>query len=380
MKTAVAVFALYCCLSVAQGIAAEQGGLIDTGSGEVSPIVESVVNNFRMLLEGSTIIVVNTDGDEQRELAKVKSFLAGKKRFSDAPEILESVKKQFRTNKTGFSHPIWLSDDSAKGNACVLGVRQNKRLSYTSLVSAKIDQPLITGNGVRPIDGEVIHASIIAHEMYHCYEYLNGSMVDFWGNAIKMRMAYAMHRSESAADAYAALYVLRNYDAMTTLRTLMEFRRIGMLNSDVEHNTSLTVESILKSFNRERLAMMSSVELVRMAADIRDEKVMDEKTFVTLKKSAIEITSAYRSLLSEFHGLGLKQGQQQLLIETAMLMDDAPQNIQLTTRVLNEITASLYKIGAGGAVSSRYFQPLLERFVIHASPKLRIAADEVRRF
>lgn len=346
------------------GIAPALDEQIVTDSGEVSRIVESVINEFKMLMKDSTIIVVNTDGDERQELAKIESFLASKKGVVDAPKIMESVKKQFRTDKIGFAHPIWLSDESANGNACVLGVRQNALASYTSLISAKIDKPLIKGNAVRPIDGKLIQAGIIAHEMYHCYEYMNGSMMDFWDKAIKMRTAaYAMHRSESVADAYATLYVLKNFDAMTSLRTLVEFRKIGMLNSDVEHNTSLTVERILSSFDREQFAKMSPAELIRMAADIRDDTVMDEKTFVAVKKTAIELTGAYRSLLSEFHGLGLKNGEQQLKIETAMLMDDAPQNIQLTRRVLNEITASLYEIGAGDAVSSRYFQPLLERYI-----------------
>lgn len=380
MQTALYVLALFCCLVTSQRAAAEQGGLIYAESGKLTPLVKSVVNNFKPLLKGSTIIVVNTDGDEQRELAKVESLLAGKKGIADAPRIVESIRAQFRRDKTGFSHPIWLTDNRAQGNACVLAVRQNGQASYTSLVSRKIDEPLISGNRVRPLDGEVIRASVIAHEMYHCYEYLSSSMMDFWGKALETRMAYAMHRSESAADAYATLYVLQHYDALTTLRTLMEFRRIGMLNSDVEHNTSLTVEQVLKSFNRDRLAMMTPEELILMAADIRDDKVMAEKTFVSLKKSSIEITGAYLSLLSGLPGLDLKREKNQLLIETAMLMDDAPRDGRLTARVLDEISASLYKVGAGEAVSSKYFQPLVGRYAMKVNPRLSVATYEARSF
>jgi hypothetical protein len=380
MKTALSALALLCCLVAGQPVEAAQGGLIYAESGKLSPLVESVVKNFQGLLDGSTIIVVNTDGDEQRELAKVESFLANKKGVAEAPQIVESIRKQFRRDKTGFSHPIWLTDDSAQGNACVLAVRRNGQASYTSLVSKKIDTPLIAGNQVRPLDGEAIQASVVAHEMYHCYEYLRGSMTTFWEQALRTRLAYAMHRSESAADAYAALYVLQNYDALTTLRTQMEFRRIGMLNSDVEHNTSLTVEQVLKSFNRDQLAMMTPEELIRLAADIRDDNVMDEQTFVSLKKSSIEITGAYLSLLSRLPGLDLKKEKTQLLIETMMLMDDAPRDSRLTARVLDKISASLYKVGAGEAVSSKYFQPLVEQYAMKTNPRLSVAAYEARPF
>ena len=380
MKTALYLLALFCCLAAAQPAAAAQGGLIYAESGELSPLVKSLVNNFQGLLEGSTIIVMNTDGDEQHELAKVEAFLAGKKGFAEVPQIVASVRTQFRRDKTGFSHPIWLTYNGAHGNACVLAVRQNGQATYTPLVSKKIDTPLIAGNRVRPLDGEVVQASVIAHEMYHCYEYLRGSMTAFWQQALETRLAYATHRSESAADAYAALYVLQNYDDLTTLRTLMEFRRIGMLNSDVEHNTSRTVEQVLKSFNRDQLAMMTPEELILMAADIRNDTIMDEKTFVALKKSSIEITGAYLSLLSGLPGLDLKRGETQLLTETTMLMDDAPQDIRLTAHVVDEISASLYKIGAGKAVSSKYFQPLVKRYAMKVNPRLSVAAYEARSF
>jgi hypothetical protein len=380
MRTTVGVFALFYCFALTPDVAAAQEGPVATERAALAPGVESIVNNFKPLLKGSTIIVVNTDGDEQQELAKVESFLAGKKGGADTLEIMASVKRQFRTDTIGFSHPIWLSDRSATGNACVLGVRQNTPASYTALVSEKIDKPLMKGTALWPIDSEVIQASIVAHEMYHCYEYMRGSMLDFWSNALQMQMAYAVHRSESVADAYATLYVLQHYDAMPTLRTMMEFRRIGMMNSDVEHNTSMTVEPILKHFKRHQLAMKSPAELIRMAAEMRDGTIMNEKAFVSLKKSAIEITGAYRGLLSEFQGLGLKKGKAQLQMESDMLLDDAPRDRQLTARVLSEITTSLYKIGAGSAVSSRYYQPLLQRYAIHEHPALRMVAEEIQRF
>lgn len=368
MKGVLVGLAFYGLVCVAQSAAVEHGGLVDAESGEVSPDVAHVVNNFRTLLDGSRIIVVNAGGDERRELAKIESFLARHQGFTDAPEILQAVKAQFRTSRVGFSFPIWLSDDSAKGNACVLGVRPKEALSFKSLVSAKIAQPLIAGSRVRPIDNEVIRASVIAHEMFHCYEYLKGSSHDFWSKAMKMRGAYATHRSESAADAYAALYVLQNFDAKPSLRTLMEFRKLGMLNSDVEHNTSQTVEFLLKTFDWEQLVKLSSDELVRMAAAISEDKAMSETSFLAMKKSAIDVTSAYQGLLAEYPELDVKQWQKQLRIETAMsMLVDAPQDPRLEAQILIEIAASLYKIGAGTAVSSRHFQSLLERYFVHAS-------------
>lgn len=386
MKAALVLFALVSCCAMLQRGAAAQDGYIVMDRTKISPVVQSIVDNFKPLLPGSTIIVVNTGGDEQLALAQIESFLVRQKEIADAvevpeiPVILASIKQQFRTDKRGFSHAIWLSDDRATGNACVLGVRQNAPASYTTLVSKKIDEPLISGHTVRPLDAQAIQASVIAHEMYHCYEYLKGSKLDFWRQAFETRMAYAVHRSESAADAYAALYVLQNYDALNTLRTLMEFRRIGMLNSDVEHNSSLTVEAILKTFKRDQLAKIAPVKLIHLAGAMRDETIMDEEAFVALKKSSIELTGAYRSLLSEFQGLGLKNGKAQLEIESAQLMDDAPRDSQRTARVLYEITASFYKIGAGSAVSSRYYQPLLERYQSKEPLTTKIAAEETRGF
>ncbi len=355
------VFALLGCLVASDSVAAP-GSLLSAESGKVSPLVESVVNSFQMLLPDSTIIVVSTDGDERREMAKVASFLKGKSLDGNPQQIVESVRQQFRRDKTGFSHPIWLSDTRARGNACVLGVQQDGQATHASLLSKKIGDALISGNRVRPIDAEVVQASIIAHEMYHCYEYLRGSMTDFWEDALQYRLAYATHRSESAADAYAALYVLQHYDALDTLRMLTEFRKIGMLNSDVEHNTSRTVEYVLASYNNSRLIRMVPGRLALLAEDIRNDRVMDEKTFVSLKKSSIEITGAYIGLLSERPGLNVKREKAQLLTEKMTLMDDTPQNSRLTAYVMNEISASLHKIGARQAATSKYFKPLMERY------------------
>jgi len=369
MKSVAYLWALFCCLVIVPPASAAQSGLIYAETGKVSPLVESVVNSFQTLLRGSTIIVVSVDGDERQEMAKIASFLDSKKTVKDAPQIIESIRKQFRRDTTGFTRPIWLSDNNAKGNACVLAVRQNEQATYANLLSKKIDEALVSGNRLMPLDVEVIQASIVAHEMYHCYEYLRGSMVTFWEGALETRLAYSMHRSESAADAYAALYVLQNYDAVNTVRMQMEFRRIGMLNADVEHNTAQTVEHVLTSFNNRRLTRMATGRLILMAEDIRNDKVMDEQTFVSLKKSSIEITGAYISLLSERPGLNIKREKAQLLIEKMALMDNTPQNIRLTAYVMNEISASFHKIGARAAVSSKYFQPLMERYAMKKTPE-----------
>jgi len=369
MKSVAYLWALFGCLAIVQPASAAQSGLIYAETGQVSPMVESVVNSFQTLLRGSTIIVVSIDGDERQEMAKIASFLESKKIAKDAPEIIESVRKQFRRDKTGFARPIWLSDSNAKGNACVLAVRQNEQASYTNLLSKKIDEALVSGNRLNPLDAEVIQASIVAHEMYHCYEFLRSSMLAFWEDALASRLAYSKHRSESAADAYAALYVLQNYDAVDTVRMQIEFRRIGMLNSDVEHNTAQTVEHVITSFNNRRLIRMATGRLILMAEDIRNDKVMDEQTFVSLKKSSIEITGAYISLLPERPGLNIKREKALLLIEKMALMDDAPQNIRLTAYVMNEVSASFHKIGARAAVSSKYFQPLMERYAMKMMPE-----------
>ena len=192
--------------------------------------------------------------------------------------------------------------------------------------------------------------------------------MSFWEEALLSRLSYAMHRSESAADAYAALYVLQTYDAVNTIRMLMELRRIGMLNSDVEHNTARTVEHVLASYNNRTLTRMVPARLVLLAEDIRNEKVMDESTFVSLKKSSIEITGAYINLLPERSGLNIKREKAQLLTEKMALMDGAPQNIRLTAYVMNEISGSLHKIGAGPAASSKYFQPLMDRYAQRSIP------------
>ncbi|MBT9567922.1 MAG: hypothetical protein IV085_06450 [Thiobacillus sp.] len=362
MKPAAYSFVGFVCLCMLPSVVFAQRELISAESGRVAPLVESVVNDFQILLRESTIIVLSTDGDEQREMAKLGAFLKSRNVVEDAPQIMASVRKQLRRDKTGFSHPIWLTDHSAKGNACVLAVRQNESGAPAALVSKKIGDALISGKRLKQTDGDVIQASIIAHEMYHCYEYLRAPMTAFWEDAMRSRLTYAMHRSESAADAFAALYVLQNYDAVDTVRMLMEFRRIGMLNSDVEHNTARTVEHVLTAHNNRLLPRMAPGRLVLMAEDIRNEKVMDENTFVALKKSSIEITGAYINLLPESGGLNLKHEKAQLLSEKLALMDDAPQNVRMTAYVMNEISGSLHKIGARTATSSKYFQPLMERY------------------
>ena len=367
MKTAVMLWALVCIVT-APFASAAQGGLIATESGQVSPLVASVVDSFELLLRDSAVIVITTDGDERQEMAKVASFLKSRQRIQDAPKIVESIRQQFRRDKSGFAHPIWITEYGTRGNACVLAVSQNAPATYTTLLSKKIDGPLVSGNRLKPLVGEVIQASVIAHEMYHCYEYLRGPMMAFWEEALRTRLAYAVHRSESAADAYAALYVLQRFDAVDTIRMQMEFRRIGMLNSDVEHNTARTVEHILTAHNNNRLARMVPGRLALMAEDIRNESVMDEKTFVSLKKSSIEITGAYIGLLAERPGLNVKREEGQLLNEKMTLMDDAPQNFRLTTYVMNEISASLHKIGARAAVTSQYFKPLMDRYAMKLIP------------
>lgn len=368
MKRSFHSWAVLACLCMMPSVAAAQRGLISAESGKVAPLVESVVNDFQILLRDSTIIVLSTDGDEQREMAKLGTFLKSRNIVEDAPQIMESVRKQFRRDKTGFSRPVWLSDHNAKGNACVLAVRQHESGSHAALLSKKIGDALISGRPLKQIDSEVAQASIIAHEMYHCYEYLRVSMTAFWEEAMQSRLTYAMHRSESAADAFAALYVLQNYDALNTVRMLMEFRRIGMLNSDVEHNTARTVEHILTTYNNRLLPRMAPGRLVLMAEDIRNEKVMDENTFVALKKSSIEITGAYINLLTERNELNIKREKALLLSEKLALMDDAPQNVRMTAYVMNEISGSLHKIGARAATSSKYFQPLMERYTRRPIP------------
>ena len=342
-------------------------GLIHPASGRVSPLVESVVNSFQPLLRDSSIIVMATDGDESREMAKLAAFLKGRN-VGDEAQLMASVRKQWRRDKTGFARPIWVTDAGTKGNACVLAVRENGSGTHTALLSKKIDGALLTGDRVSPLDSEAVRASVIAHEMYHCYDYLRGSMASFWEDASKTRLAYSMHRAESAADAFAALFVLQQYNAADTVRTLMEFRRIGMLNSDVEHNTSRTVEHVLTAYNNRLLPRMAAGRLVLMAEDIRNERVMDEATFVALKKSSIEVTSAYIGLLTELPDVNVKREKAQLLRERLALMDDGPQNVRLTAYVMNEISGSLHKIGARRAVSSKYFQPLMERYASRRIP------------
>jgi hypothetical protein len=58
MKSTAYIFTLFYCLAAAQHAAA-QDGLIYAASENLSPLVKSVVNNFKGLLNGSTIIVLN---------------------------------------------------------------------------------------------------------------------------------------------------------------------------------------------------------------------------------------------------------------------------------------------------------------------------------
>ncbi|MFP5418086.1 MAG: hypothetical protein ACLGHA_02925 [Gammaproteobacteria bacterium] len=368
MKRRFPSWALAACLCMTPPLAAAQRALISAESGKVSPLVESVVNSFQLLLRDSSVIVLSTDGDEQREMAKLAAFLKSRNVTEEGPQIMDSVRKQFRRDTTGFARPVWLSEHSAKGNACVLAVRQNEAGTHSALLSRKIGDTLISDQRLKRVDSEIAQASIVAHEMYHCYEYLRVSMTAFWTEALQSRLTYAMHRSESAADAFAALYVLQNYDAVNTVRMLMEFRRIGMLNSDVEHNTSQTVEHVLATSNNRMLSRMAPGRLVLLAEDIRNEKVMDEDTFVALKKSSIEVTGAYINLLTERPGVNVPHEKAQLLGEKLALMDDAPQNVRMTAYVMNEISGSLHKIGAKAATSSKYFRPLMERYARRPIP------------
>ncbi len=307
--------------------------------------------------EAYTPIFLMYSGEPSAErLQGLRQFLAANNTPKHiVADTLESVIHKLNTYKAGFAFPVFFSENSKVGNACVVADSHHslKDPVITLMTNPSIHQ-FVMGGHTPAMDAQSVLDTVLHHEMFHCYDLLRQTQIEIGAQVAQHGSAYFSNWSEVGADAFAALDHLRNGGNKQLIRQIRDFRTLNLLNGDALHYTARTLDYIVWHYDQKRLQKLNMQQLVDLAYAIREQTALSPEEFAAVEQVSGRFEAQLKLLLrpadSESNAAWL---------QTLQYNVPSPEYF---ARYMLQVRAALYDLGGDISTANAYFYPIMKQY------------------
>ena len=321
--------------------------------------------------EGYTPIFLMYSGEPSFErLQGLRQFLAANNTPKQvAKETVESVIYKLRTFKAGFAYPVFFSENSNVGNACVVADSHysHGEPAIALMTNQRIHQYVLGGKAPE-MDVNAVLDTVLNHELFHCYDLMRQSQIEVGSQIARDGSAYFSNWSETGADAFAALIHLRSSGNKAMIRQIRDFRSLNLLNGDAVHYTARTLDYIVWNYDQKRLKQLNMQQLVELAYAIRLQTALSPEEFRLIEQVASRFEAHLRYLTDDLD----EQQQKTTWIKT--LQYAMPDPAYFSQYIL-QVRAALNNLGGDTSNANSYFYPLMKKY--YRASQVRIEKAEL---
>jgi len=270
-------------------------------------------------------------------------------------DTLETVIHKLKTFKTGFAYPVFFSDNSNSGNACVVAdSHHNQPVPPISLMTNDRVHRYVLGGHAPAMALQPILDTVLNHEMFHCYDLMRQTQIEIGTQVARHGSQYFSNWSETGADAFAALKHLRSGGNKQLIRQIRDFRTLNLLNGDAVHYTARTLDHILWNYDQKRLQKLNMQQLVQLAYAIREQTALTPEEFGVIDQVSGRFETELKSLT----------GDLDIQPNTAWvhnLQYNVPDPEYFSQFVL-QVRLALHNLGGDISVANAYFHPIMKKY------------------
>ena len=272
-----------------------------------------------------------------------------------AQDAVESVIYKLKMFKTGFSYPIFFSEDSNSGNACVVADSHYSAAepAIALLTNERIFRYVLSGNAPT-MQVQSVLDTVLNHEMFHCYDLMRQTQIEIGSQVARYGSAYVSNWSETGADAFAALLHLRAGGSKQMIRQIRDFRTLNLLNGDALHYTARTLEYIIWNYDQKRLKPLNIQQLVQLTYAIREQTALSPDEFGLLEQVASRFDVQLRALTDDFVA-----PPNAAWVKTLQYAKPDPTYF---SQFILQVRTALDNLGGDSSSTNLYFTPLMQKY------------------
>jgi hypothetical protein len=307
--------------------------------------------------EPYTPIFLMYSGEPSPErLQGLRQFLAANNTPQQvAKDAVESVIYKLKTYKAGFAYPVYFSEDSKVGNACVVAdSHYTPNVSAISLVTNERIHRYVLGGHAPTMEIQSVWDSVLHHEIFHCYDLMRQSQIEIGTQIAHNGAQYFANWSETGADAFAALNHLRSGGNKALIRQIRDFRTLNLLNGDAVHYTARTLDYIVWNYDQKRLKKLNMQQLVQLAYAIREQTALTPEEYAAIEQVSGRFEVQLKSLTNDVDTAPHAQ-----LLQTLQYNLPDPEYF---TQFILQVRAALYNLGGDISTSNAYFYPIMKKY------------------
>lgn len=307
--------------------------------------------------EAYTPIFLMYSGEPSSErLQGLKQFLAANNTPKHiAKDTVETVMHKLKTYKAGFAFPVYFSEGSKAGNACVVADSHHtlKEPAIALMTNERIHR-YVMGGHAPAMEVQSVLDTVLRHEMFHCYDLMRQTQIEIGTQVARHGSAYFANWSETGADAFAALEHLRSGGNKQLIRQIRDFRTLNLLNGDAVHYTARTLDYIVWNYDQKRLQKLNMQQLVQLAYALREQTALTPAEFATIDQVSGRFEAQLKSLTND-----VDMEPNRTLLQT--LQYELPDPEYFSQFVL-QVRAALHNLGGDISTSNAYFYPIVKKY------------------
>lgn len=272
-----------------------------------------------------------------------------------AKDAVDTVIYKLKKFKAGFAYPIFFSENSNQGNACVVADSHYSHAepAIALMTNERIHRYVLGGKGPA-MDVQTVLDTVVNHEIFHCYDLMRQTQIEVGTQVARHGSAYFANWSETGADAFAALSHIRSGGQKQLIRQVRDFRTLNLLNGDAVHYTARTLDYIVWNYDQKRLKQLNMQQLVKLAYTIREQTALTPEEFGLIEQVATRFDTHLRSLTNEIGQHAHPVWQPHL---TNFLSD--PEDF---SQLIMQIRSALNNLGGDISAQNAYFHPLIQKY------------------
>lgn len=312
-------------------------------------------------------------GDPSPErLQGLRQFLAANNTPKQvAKDAVETVIYKLKTYKAGFAYPVFFSENSNSGNACVVADSHHSHTTpaITLMTNVRIHRYVLGGRAPAMALQPVLD-TVLNHEIFHCYDLMRQSQIDIGTQVARHGSQYFSNWSETGADAFAALEHLRSGGNKQLIRQIRDFRTLNLLNGDAVHYTARTLDHIVWNYDQKRLQKLNMEQLVQLTYVIRDQTALTPEEFAQIDLVAGRFEKELKSLTGD-----LDVQPNAAWVQTLQYAQPDPEYF---SQFVLQVRAALHGLGGDISTANTYFYPIMKKY--YRASSLRLEKAEASQY
>ena len=284
-----------------------------------------------------------------------------------AKDAVDSVIYKLNKFKAGFAYPIFFSENSNQGNACVVADSHysHDEPAIALMTNERIHRYVLGGKSPA-MEVQIVLDTVLNHEIFHCYDLMRQTQIEVGTQVAQYGSAYFSNWSETGADAFAALNHLRSGGQKQLIRQIRDFRTLNLLNGDAVHYTARTLDHIVWNYDQKRLKQLNMQQLVQLAYAIREQTALTPEEFASIEQVASRFDRQLRSLTND---LDLKEKP----VWQKSLSYTLPDPMYFSQFIM-QVRSALSNLGGDSSATNAYFYPLVKKYYRASQVRIEQAA------